>query len=82
MLAYRSSLFRSLKKEVSEKLPQYHRYHSTLRGGWRSNLPYGGVWANCGAVQKYDADRVAGACMRAVDSNLYRHWGDRPGRDT
>ena len=32
-------------------------------------MPYGGVWANCGAVQKYDADRVAGACMRAVESN-------------
>ena len=59
MLAYRSSLFRSLKKEVSEKLPQLPQY---LTGGlevltegqlWRSLCVQcrscsGGMYSDCG----------------------------------
>ena len=41
MSAYRSSLFRSLKKEVSEKLPQY------LTGGLEVKLA---VWLSMGQL--------------------------------
>ena len=44
MSAYRSSLFRSLKKEVSEKLPQ----HPT--GGLEVKLS---VWTSVGQLWRY-----------------------------
>ena len=76
MSAYRSSLFRSLKKEVSEKLPQY------LTRGLEVKLA---VWLSMGQLWRSAEVRCrscSGGMYEGCGSNLYRHWGDRPGRDT
>ena len=64
MSAYRSSLFRSLKKEVSEKLPQ----------GF-TTVPYGGVGGQtirmdqCGptVALPMSIKSTYGACIRVMD---------------
>ena len=80
MSAYRSSLFRSLKKEVSEKLPQdLPQYRS------RGSEVKLAVWFSMGPLWRsaeVQCRSCSGGMYEGCGSKLVRHRGGRPGRNT
>ena len=75
MSAYRSSLFQSLKKEVSEKLPQYPS------GGLEVKLS---VWTSTGQLWRspeVQCRSCSGGMYEGCGIQLVRHRGDCPGRN-
>ena len=75
MSAYRSSLFRSLKKEVSEKLPQY------LTRGLEVKLA---VWFSMGPLWRsaeVQCRSCSGGMYEGCGIQLVRHQGGRLGRN-